>query len=49
MDHATMQHTAHPSMGDAGHNHHAMMIDDFRKRFYLVLVFTKPIMLQSTL
>ncbi|OQP59980.1 ATPase [Niastella vici] len=30
-----------------GHDHHAMMIDDFKKRFYVVLVLTIPIMLLS--
>lgn len=36
-------------MGIAGHNHHAMMIADFRKRFYVVLALTIPIMLLSTM
>ena len=31
----------------AGHNMHASMIDDFRKRFYVVLLLTIPIMLLS--
>jgi Cu2+-exporting ATPase len=34
-------------MGHAGHDHHAMMIADFRKRFYVVLALTIPIMLLS--
>ena len=34
-------------MGMAGHNHHAMMIADFKKRFYVVLILTIPIMLLS--
>ena len=42
-----MQHGANPAMGMAGHNHHAMMIADFRKRFYVVLILTIPIMLLS--
>lgn len=50
MDHADM-HTGHvennPHMGHAGHNHHAMMIADFRKRFYIMLVLTVPVMLLS--
>jgi Cu2+-exporting ATPase len=33
----------------AMHDHHAMMIADFRKRFYVVLVLTVPIMLLSTM
>ena len=31
----------------AGHNKHTSMIDDFKKRFYVVLVLTIPIMLLS--
>jgi len=34
-------------MGHAGHDHHSMMIADFKKRFYIVLVLTVPIMLLS--
>ena len=34
-------------MNHAGHDHHAMMIADFRKRFYIVLMLTIPIMLIS--
>lgn len=44
-----MQHKANPSMGMEGHNHHAMMIRDFKKRFYVVLILTFPIMLLSTM
>lgn len=47
MDHAKMQHGDHPKMGMEGHNHHAMMIADFKKRFYVVLFLTVPIMLLS--
>ena len=47
--HGNMQHGNNPPMGMAGHNHHAMMIADFRKRFYVVLVLTIPIMLLSTM
>jgi P-type Cu2+ transporter len=36
-----------PAMDHEGHNHHAMMIGDFKKRFYVVLVLTIPIMLLS--
>jgi Cu2+-exporting ATPase len=54
MDHSdhnmkNMPLAANPSMGHAGHNHHAMMIADFRKRFYVVLILTIPIMLLSTM
>ena len=31
----------------AGHDHHAMMINDFKKRFYIVFILTIPIMLLS--
>jgi len=49
-DHTEMHHqhgSANPPMGHEGHDHHAMMIDDFKKRFYVVLVLTIPIMLLS--
>ncbi|MBY0349177.1 MAG: cadmium-translocating P-type ATPase [Hydrotalea flava] len=42
-----MQHTKKTSMGMAGHNHHAMMIADFKKRFYVVLILSIPIILLS--
>src|SRR4051812_37278238 len=47
MNHSTMKHAHNPSMGMVGHNHHAMMIADFKKRFYVVLILTIPIMLLS--
>jgi Cu2+-exporting ATPase len=52
MDHASMNHTpvqhdANPPMGQSGHNHHAMMIADFKKRFYVVLILTLPVLLLS--
>lgn len=47
MDHSKMEHNANPPMGHAGHNHHAMMIADFKKRFFVVLILTIPIMLLS--
>jgi Cu2+-exporting ATPase len=46
-DTVNMHHGANPPMGMAGHNHHAMMIVDFKKRFYVVLVLTIPVMLLS--
>ena len=49
MDHSTMQHGDNPSMGMEGHDHHAMMIADFKKRFYVVLILTVPVMLLSTM
>ncbi|MEJ0102105.1 MAG: copper-translocating P-type ATPase [Bacteroidota bacterium] len=40
-------HPGHnPPMGHAGHDHHAM-IADFKKRFYVVLVLTIPVLLLS--
>ena len=46
-----MQHQHQPAMNEKGqaHDHHAMMIADFRKRFYVVLVLTVPVMLLSTM
>ena len=53
MDHSKMNHGSmdlkNPDMGMAGHDHHKMMIADFRKRFYVVLVLTIPIMALSTM
>lgn len=49
ISHRNTQHGENPPMGMAGHNHHAMMIADFRKRFYVVLALTIPIMLLSTM
>lgn len=52
MDHSKMHHSsghhgANPSMGMEGHDHHAMMINDFKKRFFITLILTVPIMLLS--
>jgi P-type Cu2+ transporter len=45
-----MMHMGHNApMGQLGHDHHAMMINDFRKRFYVVLILTVPIVLLSTM
>jgi P-type Cu2+ transporter len=44
--HGTMSDTKSP-MGHAGHDHHKMMIADFKKRFFVVLILTIPIMLLS--
>src|SRR5574338_1321065 len=41
------QHAIKPTMGHAGHDHHKMMIADFRKRFFFVLILTIPVMLLS--
>ena len=37
----------HPVMGTVGHDHHNMMIADFRRRFYAVLILTIPILALS--
>ncbi|EHQ30659.1 copper-translocating P-type ATPase [Mucilaginibacter paludis] len=47
MDHGAMMHGHSSKMDMGGHNHHAMMIADFKKRFYVVLALTVPIMLLS--
>jgi P-type Cu2+ transporter len=38
--HTHTYHNMNPPMVHAGHDHHAMMISDFKKRFYVVLVMT---------
>jgi len=38
---------ANPAMGHASHDHHAMMIDDFKKRFLVSLGLTIPVLLLS--
>lgn len=41
-------HSGHnPAHGHMGHDHHRMMIADFRKRFWVSLVLTVPILLQA--
>jgi P-type Cu2+ transporter len=44
--HSQHQHGSNPAMGHEGHNHNSM-IADFKKRFYVVLILTIPIMLLS--
>ena len=46
-DMGAIPHGDNPPMGHAGHDHHTMMIADFKKRFYIVLLLTIPIMLLS--
>ncbi len=46
MDHSKMDHGDIP-MGMAGHDHHKMMIRDFRKRFWVCLIITIPILVLS--
>ena len=52
MDHSKMNHGDHDHggnvpMGMAGHDHHKMMIADFRKRFWITLILTVPILFFS--
>ncbi|MBC7421864.1 MAG: heavy metal translocating P-type ATPase, partial [Ferruginibacter sp.] len=47
MNHNSTEHGANPPMPMAGHGHHNMMIADFKKRFFVVLALTIPIMLLS--
>jgi len=49
MDHSKMHGGHDPHKGMSEHDHHAMMIADFKKRFYAVLALTIPIMLLSTM
>ena len=46
MNHSNLGHGSNPPMGMEGHDHHAM-IADYKKRFYVVLFLTIPIMLLS--
>ncbi len=45
--HAGHSHGDNPSHGHMGHDHHRMMIADFKKRFWVSLVLTIPILLLS--
>ena len=53
MDHSKMNHNGMKNgaqnMDMAGQDHHKMMIADFKKRFYVVLILTIPIMLLSAM
>jgi len=40
-------HDMNPPIGHEGHDHHAMMINDFKKRFWISLILTVPILLLS--
>ena len=46
-DHSKMDHSNHDGnapMGMAGHDHHKMMVADFRKRFWISTIITIPIL-----
>jgi P-type Cu2+ transporter len=47
MDHSKMHQGHDPHQGMSEHDHHAMMIADFKKRFYVVLALTIPILMLS--
>ncbi|PZX51537.1 Cu2+-exporting ATPase [Algoriphagus ratkowskyi] len=48
MDHSKMKHDhGNVSMGMAGHDHHKMMIEDFKKRFWITVILTIPILVFS--
>lgn len=50
MDHSKMQHDhSNIPMGMAGHDHHKMMIEDFKKRFWVSLILTIPILVLSSM
>lgn len=46
--HGHSSHSGHnPGHGEMGHDHHKMMIEDFKKRFWISLVLTVPILIFS--
>ena len=45
--HESSSHDGKISTGEMHHDHHKMMIDDFKRRFYVTLVITIPVMLLS--
>ncbi|NOY47304.1 MAG: cadmium-translocating P-type ATPase [Chlorobi bacterium] len=48
MDHSKMKHEdGNAPMGMAGHDHHKMMVKDFRKRFWVTTVISIPILFFS--
>ena len=48
MNHGKDDHSGHnPGHGQMGHDHHKMMIADFRKRFWVTLILTIPILIIS--
>lgn len=50
-DHSDMKHdhSDHQAShsGNGGHDHHAMMVEDFKKRFFVSLILTIPILILS--
>ncbi len=48
-EHAHDHHGGHEGHGGGHHDHHAMMVADFRRRFWVSLILTIPILLLSPL
>ena len=49
MDHSKMDHSGHnPAHGEMGHDHHKMMIEDFKRRFWVSTILTIPIIANDT-
>jgi len=51
-DHSKIDHSMHNMnvpMGMTGHDHHQMMINDFKKRFWVSIVITIPVLTLSTM
>lgn len=46
-NHQTNEHLANPTHGHMGHDHHKMMIADFRKRFWLSIIISVPVLALS--
>lgn len=47
-DHSKMAHSGHnPAHGKMGHDHHRMMIEDFKRRFWVSTILTVPVLLLS--
>ncbi|WP_318531534.1 hypothetical protein [Methanohalophilus profundi] len=42
-----MRRSKNEAGGNNGHSHHAMMLEDFRKRFFVSVVFTIPVLFLS--
>ena len=49
MDHSQIDHGAHSENGLGHSSHHAAMIEDFKKRFWVVLVLSIPIVIMSSM
>ena len=48
MNHDMMDHSGHnPPHGHLGHDHHKMMIEDFKRRFWVATLLTIPVLLLS--